>query len=70
MRDGNVTPKVTLCDALEGEGDAEGDTEGEYPGLVAVFVSQSRLEIISSLGFLLRCPEQKKQRVFLFFLTD
>ena len=44
MRDGNVTPEVALCDALEGDTDAEGDedAEGECPGLVAVFVSQSR----------------------------
>jgi hypothetical protein len=67
MRDGNVTPKVTLRDAPEGDADA--DAEGQYPGWLPSWSVSQDAEIISSLSVLFR-PEQKKQRFSVSVLTD
>ena len=73
MRDGNVTPKVTLRDApegnAEGDADADADAEGQYPGWLPSWSVSQDAKIISSLSVLFR-PEQKKQRFSVSVLTD
>jgi hypothetical protein len=63
MRDGSVTPKVTLCDALEGE-KRESRADAEQPGWLPFLSVSQDAETISSLGFLFHPGAEKKEFFF------
>ncbi len=71
MRDENVTPKVTLCDALEGEteGDADKEAEEEYPGWLP-FWSVSQDAEIHLFAWFSSARSRKNKESFVSVLTD